>query len=71
MPEFDWHSGEITRATLIMKSNRGTQKVRRFFKAQCGDGFKFDRPFMTRLKAAVGKAMADAVDEWHRRQAMK
>jgi len=71
MTAFDWHSGAITRSTLITKSYRSTQKVRLFFKAECGDGFKFDRPFMAWLKAAVGKTMADAVDEWHRRQALK
>jgi hypothetical protein len=71
MTAFDWHSGEIVRATLITPSYKNTQNVRRFFKAECGDDFKFDRPFMAWLKAAVGKTMADAVDEWHRRKAMK
>jgi hypothetical protein len=47
---FDWHGGEITRATPITKSYRNTQNVRRFFKAECGDGFKFDRTFMAWLK---------------------
>ena len=63
MAAFDWHSGEITRTTPITKSYRGTRKVRHFFKAECGDSFKFDRRFMAWLKAAVGKTMADAVDE--------
>jgi hypothetical protein len=43
---FDWHADAITRDTPITKSYRNTQNVRRFFKAQCGDDFKFDRPFM-------------------------
>jgi hypothetical protein len=64
---FDWHSGEITRATPLTESYRNTQNVRRFFKAECGDGFKFDRPFMTWLKIAVDRTMGDAVDEWQRR----
>ena len=43
---FDWHSDPITRETPITRSYRNTQNVRRFFKAQCGAGFKFDRTFM-------------------------
>jgi len=71
MAPFDWHSGEITCATIITKSYRNTQKVRRFFKAECGDDFKFDRPFMAWMKAAVGQTMGDAVAEWRRRDARK
>jgi len=71
MIEFDWHSGDIARATPITKSYRNTQKVRRFFKAECGADFKFDRAFMAWLKAAVGQTMGDAVDEWHRREGAK
>ena len=37
MTTFDWHSGDITRATELGPSHRNTQKVRRFFKAECGD----------------------------------
>ena len=71
MAAFNWHSSEITRATPITKSYRNTQKVRRFFEAECGNDFKFDRPFMEWLKAAVGQTMGDAVAEWHRRKALK
>ena len=71
MTEFDWHSGDIVRATPITKSYRNTQNVRRFFKAECGDAFKFDRSFMAWLKAAVGQTMGDAVDEWLRREGAK
>jgi hypothetical protein len=66
---FDWHSGDITRATPITTSYRNTQKVRRFFEAECGDGFKFDRSFMAWLKAAIGQTMGEAVEEWKRRNA--
>jgi hypothetical protein len=69
MMVFDWHSGDITRATPITESYRNTQKVRRFFKTECGDGFNFDRSFMAWIKAAVGQTMGDAVEEWHRRKA--
>jgi Domain of unknown function (DUF6434) len=68
---FDWHSSEITRQTPLTKSYRNTQNVRRFFKAECGDDFKFDRAFMAWLKTAVGRTMGDAADEWLRRQAAK
>ncbi len=66
---FDWHSDAITRDTPITKSYRNTQNVRRFLKAECGETFKFDRPFMAWLKEGSGKTMGDAADEWLRRQA--
>jgi hypothetical protein len=47
---FDWHSDPIARDTPITKAYRNTQNVRRFFKAECGDHFKFDRAFMAWLK---------------------
>jgi hypothetical protein len=68
MAEFDWHSDPITRATPITPTYRSTQNVRRFFKVQCGDHYKFDRFFMAWMKAAAGKTMGDAVEEWKRRQ---
>jgi ribosomal protein L13E len=71
MKAFDWHSGDITCATPITKSYRNTQKVRRFFKAECGDGFRFDVSFMAWLKAATGRTMGEAVDERRRREAEK
>ena len=66
---FDWHSTEITRATPLTATYRNTQNVRRFFHAECGEQFKFDRPFMAWLKTAVGQTMGDAADEWLRREA--
>ena len=67
MKTFDWHSDPITRKTPITKTYRNTQNVRRFFWKECGDHFKFDRPFIAWMKAADGKAMGDAVKEWLRR----
>jgi hypothetical protein len=67
VPPFNWHSDPITSATVITPTYRSTHKVRRFFKSQCGDHFKFDLPFMAWLKSATGKTMADAVEEWRRR----
>ncbi len=46
MHDFDWHCDVITRSTPVTASYKNTQNVRRFLKAQCGDAFKFDRPFM-------------------------
>lgn len=68
---FDWHGGSITRRTPILPNYRNTQNVRRYFKAQCSDDFRFDRPFMAWMKSSVGKAMGDAADEWQRRKAQK
>jgi len=68
MKALDWHSSRITRKTPITPSYRSTQNVRRFFQAQCGPHFKFDRPFMAWLKAATNKTMGDAVIEWQRRK---
>ena len=65
---FDWHRDPITPGTRITTTYRNTQNVRRFFKAQCGDHFKFDRPFMAWLKSGKPKTMRDAVREWLRRE---
>ena len=63
----DWHSGPITGETRIDAHYRNTQNVRRFFTAEIGDRFKFDRPFMAWMKSHAGSTMRDAVDEWLRR----
>jgi hypothetical protein len=66
---FNWHSDAISRATPIAETYRNTQNVRRFFKAQCGEAFKFDRPFMAWMKDGTAKTIGDAADEWRRRKA--
>jgi len=68
MAGFDWHSDPITRETPITAGYRNTQNVRRFFKAECGADFKFDRSFMAWMKAAVGLTMGAAIDEWRARR---
>jgi hypothetical protein len=65
---FDWHSDPISRKTPITASYRNTQNVRRFFRAQCGADFRFDRPFMAWLRDGAAKTMGNAVDEWKRRK---
>jgi len=67
----DWHSDPITGEALIDTGNRNTQNVRRFFKAEIGDQFKFDRPFMAWMKSHPGSSMEKAVDEWLRRKAQQ
>ncbi|WP_198924965.1 DUF6434 domain-containing protein [Nitrospirillum viridazoti] len=74
---FDWHADPIDRATPITAGYRATQNVRRFFRRECGEHFRFDRPFMAWMKAAAhqpnggqpggGRTMGDAADEWRRR----
>ena len=71
MAGFDWHADAITRDTPLRKTYRNTQNVRRFFKAQCGDDFKFDRSFMAWLKDGSAKTMGAAADEWLRRRAAR
>ncbi|MEO0380256.1 MAG: DUF6434 domain-containing protein [Pseudomonadota bacterium] len=65
----DWHSDPIRRETPVDAKYRNTQNVRRFMKVACGDGFKFDRPFMAWIKSGTPATMGDVVDEWLRRQA--
>ncbi len=67
MAAFDWHSGEMTRATPITRTYRNTQNVRRFFRVECGPDFKFDRLFMAWLIDGSPKTLGDAADEWSRR----
>ena len=68
---FDWHSDTISRATLVNPKYRNTQNVRRFLKAQCGEHFVFDRPFMGWIKDGTEKTMGDVADEWLARQKQK
>ena len=68
MDDFDWHGGAITRATPVTPSYRSTQNVRRFLDAECGAGFKFDRPFMQSIEDGTPKTMGAVAVEWRRRQ---
>ncbi|TRC74577.1 hypothetical protein FJV83_26580 [Mesorhizobium sp. WSM4307] len=71
MNVFDWHADPISCAAPITKSYRNTQNVRRYFTRECGDTFRFDRPFMAWLKDGRDKTMGDAADEWIRRAWLK
>lgn len=68
---FDWHYSVLASHTIIAEDYRHTQNVRRFFKAEIGDGFTFDRPFMAWMQDNAGKTLGDAVDEWRRRKGNK
>lgn len=67
----DWHSDPIACDTMIDAGYRNTQNVRRFFRGQIGDHFKFDRQFMAWMKSHQGATMGDAVAEWRAREAGK
>lgn len=64
-PAFDWHAAPLSPDTVLTDSYRHTQNVRRFFKAQVGDSFKFNIAFMDWLKANTGKTLGDAVAAYH------
>ena len=63
---FDWHSEPLTPDTRITDSYKNTQNVRRFFLAECGPAFKFNRLFMAWMTSNTGKTLADAVQEYKR-----
>jgi len=67
MARFDWHADHIGRATAVDDGYRNTQNVRRCLIAACGSGFRFDRPFMARIRDGRPKTMDDVADEWLRR----
>ncbi len=71
MADFDWHADPITRQTPVTRTYRNTQNVRRFLRAECGEAFKFDRPFMAWIKDGQPKTMGEVADEWLRRRAAK
>ena len=64
----DWHSAKLTPETVITDSYRNTQNLRRFFKAQTGDNFRFNIAFMAWMKANEGKTLAEAVEAYHRQK---
>ena len=59
--KFDWHSAELTPDTVITDSYKNSQYVRRFFKSQVDDSFKFNNQFMTWMRDNTGLTLKDAV----------
>lgn len=62
--DFNWHSEALFPQTIITDSYKNSQNVRRFFKDQLGDKFKFNIAFMDWMKANVGKSLTDAMVEY-------
>jgi hypothetical protein len=63
----DWHSAPLSRTTEVDAHYRHTQNVRRFLISQCGEAFRFDRPFMAWIKQQPSLTLGDVADEWLRR----
>lgn len=57
---------EITLDTSIPADYRNNEKHRAFFKAEIGNHFRFNVPFMNWMKANAGKKYREAIDEWIR-----
>jgi len=64
--KFNWHSADLTPETVITDSYKNSQNVRRFFKSQLGDGFKFTIGFMDWIRQNQGQTLANAVAEYRR-----
>ncbi|MFF7710127.1 DUF6434 domain-containing protein [Pseudomonas sp. NPDC007930] len=62
----DWHSAPLSRHTPIDTGYRNTQNVRRFMREQCGERFRFDRPFMAWVRSGAPADLGAVVDEWLR-----
>ncbi|MGR3511852.1 MAG: DUF6434 domain-containing protein [Paracoccaceae bacterium] len=58
--KFDWHSEPLTPETVITDSYKNSQNVRRFFKAELGEGFKFNIAFMEWMRSNTGSTLAEA-----------
>ena len=67
MAGFDWHSDPLDRDIVETEDYKSTQNVRRFLISQCGDRFRFDRPFLDWIKNGERKTLGDVADEWLRR----
>ena len=60
---FDWHGAPLSPKTRITDDYKTTQNVRRFFREQLGEDFRFTRELMAWMRANVGKTLAEAVRE--------
>ena len=58
--KFDWHSADLTPDTVITDNYKNSQNVRRFFKTQVGDSFKFNIRFMNWMRENTGRTLKDA-----------
>lgn len=71
MSAFDWHSDRIDQNTPVDSNYKNTQNVRRFLKSQCGDSFKFNKPFMQWIKDGKPKTMGMVASEWTKQNPKK
>jgi len=61
---FDWNNEKLTIETEITDNYKNTENVREFFKKHLGDRFRFNVKFMNWMKAAQGKNLGDAIEQW-------
>ena len=66
MSKFDWHSEPLSDETIITKTYKNTQNVRRYFYTHFGTYWKNNIIFMAWLKENVGKTLKDAVEEFRK-----
>ena len=52
--------------SIIPEGCKYDEKLRTFFKAQIGEHFKFNVPFMNWMKDNAGKTYGDAISEWYK-----
>jgi Domain of unknown function (DUF6434) len=60
----NWHSAPLTCSTKIDRAYKSTQNVRRFFKKEIGEHFRFTREYMQYLKTNNGISLEEAVAYW-------
>jgi hypothetical protein len=60
----DWHSASLSASTKIDAGYKNTQNVRRFFKKEIGEDFKFSREFMKYLLDNKGITLKQAAEYW-------
>lgn len=65
---FDWHCEVLEPETIITDSYKNSQNVRRFFRQNCGEQFKFNIAFMAWMKSNIGKTLHHAVQEYNIQQ---
>lgn len=61
---FDWNTEKLSNETEITDNYKNTENVRKFFKNQIGDRFKFNVKFMNWMKTSQGKTLGDAIEQW-------
>jgi hypothetical protein len=64
----NWHGDSISLDTIVTKTYKMTQNVRRFFRQHVGEDFHFNRDFMAWMNTNIGITMRDAVEEAKRRK---